>query len=107
MSKQHRLVRDNVPNILKGLGKTIKTRELNGIEYRASLKKKLEEEVEEYLNASDNRQALTELADMLEVIYALSYSHGASIEELYHTREHRRKEKGGFKKRTLLIDIKD
>ncbi|MBN9653948.1 hypothetical protein J0K78_06705 [Halobacillus sp. GSS1] len=71
------------------------------------MKNKLKDEVEEYFHTVENKESLTKLADLLEVIHALSYSHGATIEELEHIRQHRRKERGAFHNRTMLLDIED
>lgn len=105
MEKKNRLVRDHTPQELKGSGKTIRTRQLADQEYKETLKKKLLEVVDDYAHAKENRKSLTKLADMMEVIHELTYSHGATIEEIEHIRQHRRTEKGGFKNRTLLIDV--
>ncbi|WP_281659359.1 nucleoside triphosphate pyrophosphohydrolase [Halobacillus sp. Cin3] len=105
MEKKNRLVRDHTPEKLKDSGKTIRTRQLAGQEYNETLKKKLLEVVDDYAHAKENRKSLTKLADMMEVIHELTYSHGATIEEVEHIRQHRRRERGGFKNRTLLIDV--
>ncbi|WLR47496.1 nucleoside triphosphate pyrophosphohydrolase [Halobacillus litoralis] len=107
MTKHNKLVRDHIPNLLRDSGKNIRTRTLNKKEYDDSLKHKLKDEVEEYFNTDENKDSLTKLADLLEVIHALSYTHGATIEELEHIRQHRRKERGAFFNRTMLLDIED
>ncbi|WP_226577095.1 nucleoside triphosphate pyrophosphohydrolase [Halobacillus litoralis] len=103
--KPMKLVRDNIPQMLETSGRAFRTRTLGPAEYNQYLKNKLKEEMQDYLHPKDSRNALTKLADLLEVIHALSYAHGASIEELEHIRQHRRKEHGGFMNRTLLYEI--
>ncbi|ELK46527.1 nucleoside triphosphate pyrophosphohydrolase [Halobacillus sp. BAB-2008] len=104
MVKHQRLVRYYVPNQLESEGKSFRTRTLETEEYEHLLRNRLKEEVDAYHQTEENRHALTALADILEVVHALSYTHGASIEELEHIRQHRRKVMGGFLTKTLLID---
>ena len=63
-----KLVRDNIPDVIIASGQTPITRVLSDKEYIDELFKKLGEEYEEFLEARN----LEELADMLEVIYALA-----------------------------------
>ncbi|MYL30483.1 phosphoribosyl-ATP pyrophosphohydrolase [Halobacillus halophilus] len=107
MDQKNRLVRDYTPMRLEDSGKTIRTRQLEGQEYKETLTKKLLEVVDGYSSTKENRESLTRLADMMEVIHELTYTHGATIEEIEHIRQHRRKERGGFKNRTLLIEVEE
>ncbi|WP_343063240.1 nucleoside triphosphate pyrophosphohydrolase [Halobacillus locisalis] len=101
------MVRDKIPDIMGALGKNFNTRTLDEPEYAESLRKKLQEESEEYLNADNNQDALKELADVLEVMHALVQTHGATFEELEHIRQHKRKERGAFKDRVYLMDVEE
>ncbi|UOR13725.1 nucleoside triphosphate pyrophosphohydrolase [Halobacillus amylolyticus] len=47
----NKLVRDRIPEMIEGRGKSIRTRILNEEEYIDSLKNKFQEEVNEYLAA--------------------------------------------------------
>ncbi|MYL50094.1 phosphoribosyl-ATP pyrophosphohydrolase [Halobacillus litoralis] len=107
MTEHNKLVRDHIPNLLRDSGKNIRTRTLDKKEYDESLKNKLKDEVQEYFKTDENEDSLKKLADLLEVIHALSYTHGSTIEELEHIRQHRRKEHGAFHNRTMLLDIED
>ena len=78
MKHINKLVRDNIPDICKENGQIPETRILNDSEYSSELRRKLQEEVQEYLLSSD----IEELADILEVIEALVEDHGSSFEEL-------------------------
>ncbi|MNN85071.1 hypothetical protein D3C81_2023140 [compost metagenome] len=69
------------------------------------LRTKLREESEEYFSASNDKDALEELADMLEVIRALAEGHGSSPEELEKIRVGKAEKRGGFKDRVYLIDV--
>ena len=61
----NKLVRDNIPSIIKGNGATPITRILNEEEYKKELEKKLYEEYNEVLEAS-GEDRIEELADMIE-----------------------------------------
>ena len=82
MPIHNKLVRDNIPQIIKASGKSPNTKILNQEEYITELRKKSQEELEEYLIAETNEEALEELADLLEIIHALAKVHGSTIEEV-------------------------
>ncbi|TGB02897.1 nucleoside triphosphate pyrophosphohydrolase [Halobacillus salinus] len=107
MKKYNKLVRDKIPDIMGALGKTFNTRTLGDREYVESLRQKLQEESAEYLKTDNDQDALMELADMLEVIHALAYTHHATFEELEHIRQHKKRERGAFLNRTYLMDVED
>ena len=67
MTIYNKLVRDKIPEIMLSKGETPITKILDNVEYIAFLEKKLDEEVAEYHNSQD----IEELADILEVVYAL------------------------------------
>jgi len=77
------------------------------MEYIEELKKKSKEELQEYLNAASDEEALAELADLLEVIVTLSEIHGSSYEKLEKIRQDKLFERGGFKERIYLQEVKD
>ena len=95
----NKLVRDKIPAIINAQGKKANTRILNDAEYLRALEVKLDEEVSEY----HKDRNLEELADILEVIYALTESSGHSMEELLEACEKKRQERGGFRDRVFLI----
>ena len=94
-----KLVRDKIPAIIQAQGKTPSIRILSDAEYTAALEKKLDEEVAEF----HKDQNLEELADILEVVYALTENLGYSKEELQTLREKKAIERGGFRDRVFLI----
>ena len=94
-----KLVRDKIPAIIQAQGKTPSIRILSDAEYTAALEKKLDEEVAEF----HKDQNLEELADILEVVYALTENLGYSKEELQTLREKKAAERGGFRDRVFLI----
>ncbi|WP_129729154.1 nucleoside triphosphate pyrophosphohydrolase [Ectobacillus funiculus] len=103
----NKLVRDHIPAVIERAGKTCTTRRLEKSEYIQELKKKSQEELTEYLQASDDESALEELADLLEVIHALAKCHGADIEEVERIRERKAEERGGFGERIFLVEVQD
>jgi len=94
-----KLVRDKIPAIIESKGQVPSIRILSGAEYTDALEQKLDEEVGEYHKDKN----LEELADILEVIYALSENLGHSKEELLTAYEQKHLQRGGFQKRIFLI----
>ena len=94
-----KLVRDKIPAMIEAQGKNPNIRILSNAEYTAELEKKLDEEVAEF----HKDQNLEELADILEVVYALTENLGHSREELLALREKKAAERGGFRDRVFLI----
>ena len=99
MMVYQKLVRDRIPAIIESQGKIPNIRILSNKEYSDALAQKLDEEVGEF----HRDQNLEELADILEVVYALSENLGASKEELLEIYNKKHKERGGFRERILLI----
>ena len=97
----NKLVRDNIPDICKGTGQIPETRILNDREYSLELRKKLQEEVQEYLLSSD----IEELADILEVVEALAKDHGTSIDEVIGIKQKKQDRNGAFKKKIFLSRV--
>ncbi|XWN52291.1 nucleoside triphosphate pyrophosphohydrolase [Anoxybacillus flavithermus] len=107
MPVYNKLVRDLIPKIIEEAGKTFTTRTLSDEEYRQELRKKAFEELEEYMNASDDVTAMEELADLLEIIYALAECHGATMEQVEAIRASKAEQRGGFKEKIFLIEVHD
>ena len=95
----NKLVRDKIPEIIASKGGKAEVRMLSDEEYRTFLEAKLDEEVGEY-HRDKNAE---ELADILEVVYALAASIGCSREELMELYEKKHEARGGFEKKILLI----
>jgi predicted house-cleaning noncanonical NTP pyrophosphatase (MazG superfamily) len=95
---QGKLVRDKIPQIIrsKDLEPVIYTASTE--EYRTRLRDKLREEVEEFL-ASDNDPE--ELADILEVLFALAEQAGTDPQQLEKLRVAKANERGGFADRII------
>lgn len=74
----NKLVRDNIPEIIRNSGKECDVRTLSDEEYLKMVDAKLDEELAEY----HEEQNLEELADLLEILYAAANARGYSVEEL-------------------------
>ena len=101
--KFDKLVRDNIPAIMAKKGKQAKHHQAQENEYWQKLTDKLQEEMDEFL-ADQN---LEELADMIEVIYAICDHKKFSREQLEKFRLNKLKEKGGFSQKLILDEVKD
>ena len=107
MPVYNKLVRDLIPNVIELTGKNFSTRILDEQEYIKELRKKSQEELREFLDASDDESAIEELADLLEIIHALSKCHGADFEKVEEVREQKAAKRGGFEERIFLIEVED
>ncbi|MBL4953049.1 nucleoside triphosphate pyrophosphohydrolase [Neobacillus sp. YIM B02564] len=107
MPIHNKLVRDRIPEIIENTGKKFSTRILDDQEYIKELKKKSFEELDEYVNADNDKDAIEELADLLEIIHALAECHGGSIENVEEVRRQKAVKRGGFKEKIFLIEVED
>lgn len=90
-----KLVRDKVPQIIRDDGKKPMIEILSEEDYLKELDKKLNEEVAEY----QTDKSIEEMADVLEVLFAICEARGYSVDELMQVREEKREKRGGFKDR--------
>ena len=97
--KFDKLVRDKIPNIIKEKYNTKPIcYTVDGDEYRKRLDDKLQEEVSEFLQ-DDN---VEELADILEVIYAICDYKKITTQDLENCRLKKAQERGAFKDKIIL-----
>lgn len=94
----NKLVRDRIPEIIENAGKTPVTHILPDDNYLSELDKKLNEECAEY----QADKSIEELADMLEVMYAIAEARGWSVSELEAVRSEKAEKRGGFNKKIYL-----
>ncbi|RLF07236.1 MAG: phosphoribosyl-ATP pyrophosphohydrolase [Thermoprotei archaeon] len=85
------------------MGKIPVTRIASEEEFWEKLKEKLKEEIEEFLE----NERIEELADILQVIYEIAKLKGVSLEELEAVRRRKEKERGGFNRRIILVEVKE
>ncbi|MFF2158649.1 phosphoribosyl-ATP pyrophosphohydrolase [Paenibacillus chitinolyticus] len=107
MTLYNKLVRDKIPEIIRENGQNCRTRLLGEEEYKLELRRKLGEELNEYREARDDVQAVEELADLLELLHALTDLHGSSPEELESVRKRKADKRGGFRDRIFLLETED
>ena len=99
----HKLVRDNIPDIIADNGQAAQVRVLSDDEYAAALRCKLTEEVGEYLESG----AVEELADIMEVAEALAALQNVSFAELLALKEDKQRKNGAFRRRLWLESAED
>jgi predicted house-cleaning noncanonical NTP pyrophosphatase (MazG superfamily) len=98
----NKLVRDKIPAIImENDGKEARTRTLSGSQLEAALLEKLEEELAEYKRDKSEE----EMADMLEVLYALAGNSDAAWRSVEQKRLQKRAERGGFEQGIFLEGI--
>jgi predicted house-cleaning noncanonical NTP pyrophosphatase (MazG superfamily) len=102
MPKYNKLVRDNIPEIIESTGRKPIFKILNNENYYSELVKKSYEEIDELLNAHNKQDAIEELADILELVYAFAEYHGSSIEMVEDVRKLKAESRGTFKKKIYL-----
>src|SRR5258708_7007651 len=100
MIKYNKLARDKVPALIAAQGRAIHTRILDDAEFALELRNKLKEETAEFL--MDNN--LEELADILEVIYALTKNIGHTTQELEQVRAAKAEKFGAWEQKIFLIE---
>ena len=94
----NKLVRDKIPEIIEAKGDSCKTRILSQEEYVVELDRKLNEELAEYQES----KSLEELADMLEVMMAITKAKGYDWSTVLALQEQKRKSRGGFDNQVFL-----
>lgn len=85
----NKLIRDNNVKIMQDKGCRVTYEILDDKRYGEELDKKLKEEVEEYLDD----YSIEEMADVMEVIYAILKYRGVSMEEVEKIRKQKRDRK--------------
>ena len=97
----NKLVRDNIPDIIRANGETPVTSILNDSDYKKALEDKLYEEYDEVIN-SEGSDRCEELADMIEVIRSLANLENKSLDDIVTLAGEKRSKRGGFDKKIFL-----
>ena len=95
----NKLVRDKIPDIMTLAGKQFEIDYLDDNLYRDFLFSKLVEESKEVIDSDGD---IEEMADLLEVLYAICELKNTSIDELECVRRTKRDRRGGFSKKIFL-----
>ena len=99
----NKLIRDRIPEIIAAQGKHCVVKTMSDEEYMGMVDAKLDEELAEF----HKDQSLEELADLMEVIFAAAEARGYSREQLEKVRLEKEAERGAFRKRLLLLEVRD
>ena len=97
-----KLIRDDLVDVMTHSGIAVEHRVMAGEEYVCALIKKLHEEVNEVATASDPKEILEELADVLEVMMAMAGAHGFDLQAIAKKAQEKKAAKGGFDQGTYV-----
>lgn len=97
----NKLVRDKISEIIEQDGKKCTVRVLNDEDYIKALDAKLDEELAEY----HKDQNVEELADLLEVLYAVAEARRFTKDELEAVRLEKADKRGEFKEKLFLETV--
>lgn len=98
-----KLVRDKIIDIITANGEKPIYHTLSDEEYLNELHKKLFEEANEFVE-NDNPE---ELADLLEVIYAIAKHKNINMQEVEKERVKKREKRGGFEEKIYLEGVEE
>lgn len=101
MKIYNKLVRDNIPDIILKDNELPITRKLDDKDFIKELNRKLQEEVNEYLEEEN----IEEMVDILEVIRAILEYKGVSYEEIENKRIKKANKRGAFKDKIFLEKV--
>ncbi|MCA0987077.1 nucleoside triphosphate pyrophosphohydrolase [Guptibacillus algicola] len=107
MPVYNKLVRDRIPEIIAKNGQTYEAINLSEGEFKVELRRKLLEEVNEYLEASSDEDAISELCDVIEVVRSLAGVHGKSYEDVEMVRGEKEETRGVFAERVFLKSVEE
>ncbi len=99
--KYEKLVRDRIPEIIKGKGETPITHIAEMEEFQRKLREKLDEEIREF----DEKPSVEELADIVEVLESLAKAHDISWENMLDIKKKKADERGGFSQKIILDEM--
>ena len=103
MIEYDKLIRDKIPEIIEQSGKKCIVEVMDDDTYIEYLDQKLNEELAEY----QQDKSIEELADLLEIIYAVVAARGYSVEELERLRLEKAEKRGAFEKKLLLKSVSE
>ena len=95
----YKLVRDRIPEIIEAQGRESVNHIADDEEFQKALMNKLREEVEEFIE----EPCREEMADIMEVIYAILKNQEFTFEEIEEVRKKKAKERGVFDKKIIAF----
>lgn len=101
MITYNKLIRDRIPEIIADEGKDFTVRTLSPEEYARELRRKLQEEVGEFLETD----TVEEIADIFEVLEHILREKGTTMETALNIKEAKRAKRGGFEKKLFLETV--
>jgi predicted house-cleaning noncanonical NTP pyrophosphatase (MazG superfamily) len=99
MKVYNKLVRDKIPSIIEQNGSDYIYITLTDQDYADELDKKLQEELQEYYSS----KSIEELADLVEVVYAILKHREVSINDFETIRLNKCQQRGAFNNKYFLI----
>lgn len=103
----NKLVRDFIPDIIKGNGDACEVRELSSEEFIVELRKKILEEAGELARAESRDEMLNEYADLMVALDALTAHYEFSEADIKDALARNIEKKGLFEKRIYLTETID
>lgn len=94
----NKLVRDKIPALIEAQNESCQFDILTDEDYGIELNRKLAEETEEYLN----NPTLEELADIVEVVYAILDFQAIPLTKFHEKRVEKLHKNGGFQEKIYL-----
>lgn len=98
-----KLVRDKIIDIIKANGEIPKYYKLSDEEFLNELHKKLLEEANEFIEEDSPE----ELADLLEVVYAIAKHKNIDMKQVEDIRLKKREKRGGFENKIYLETVEE
>jgi predicted house-cleaning noncanonical NTP pyrophosphatase (MazG superfamily) len=99
----NKVVRDKVPSQIADRGEQFEVVKLEGDALNVALRRKLVEEALETLDAKDGTEILAELADVVEVVKAITRAMQITEEQLEEERARKEQSRGGFNDSLMLL----
>lgn len=101
MEEYNKIVRDNIPTIIENNGSKCEIEIVSNEEALSYLYAKLTEEVNEFLESKD----IHEMADIIEVLYAICDKMKITRAMLETIRQQKENENGGFENNIILKKV--
>lgn len=98
-----KVVRDKIPDSIAAKGELVTQLKINGENLVLALKTKLIEEAIEVMDAQSTDEMMEELADVLEVVHALSAHLKIGMKNIEEARKLKRQQRGGFDEGKVLV----